>query len=220
MSSPLPTQTLQPPLIYLITSGETSALTASASDEFARVLLLVEAAVAAKVDLLQIREKQLNARTLYELSAAAARITKDSSTKLLINDRADIAAAAGADGVHLTTSSLPTRAVREAFGDEMLIGVSTHSLAEAIARRNGGDFVVYGPVFQTTSKQQYGAPLGIDKLAEVCAALAPFPVLALGGVSLMNIKDCMAAGASGIAAIGMFSDANRLGDVVNRIRGE
>ena len=183
------------------------------------MLRLVEAAVAAQVDLLQIREKQLSAKALYELATSAVRITRGSETKLLINDRADIAAATGADSVHLTTSSLPVRVVRQAFGDEMFIGVSTHSLAEAKAARDGrADFVVYGPVFETGSKSEYGEPVGVDNLSEVCSALAPFPVLALGGITVEKVAECMQAGASGIAGISMFQEPRELADVVNRIR--
>ena len=219
MPSQLLTPASRPPLIYLITSGETSAQTTPATEDFARVLRLVEAAVDAKIDLLQIREKQLTGKTLYELALTAARITKGTKTKLLINDRADVAVAAGADGVHLTTSSIRSEIVRQAFGEELLIGASTHSLAEVlVARAGGADFVVYGPIFKTGSKVEYGEPVGLDDLARVGPQLAPFPVLALGGITVERAADCMRAGASGIAAIGMLQDPQKLADVVNRIR--
>jgi len=183
------------------------------------VLRLVEAAVAAKLDLVQIREKQLSARVLYQLSTSAAAITSGSTTRLLINDRADIAAATGADGVHLTSQSLPPDIVRCTFGPEILIGVSTHSLeSAAAASRNGADFIVCGPVFDTLSKRQYGKPLGLAMLKEITSALAPFPVLALGGVTLDNAGDCVDAGAAGIAAIRFLNDRSRLGRIVKEIR--
>lgn len=219
MPSQLLTPPSRPPLIYLITSGETSAQTTPATEDFARVLRLIEAAVAAKIDLLQIREKQLTGKTLYELALSAARITKGSKTKLLINDRTDVAVSAGADGVHLATSSIRSEIVRQAFGEELLIGASTHSLAEALAARAGGaDFVVYGPIFETSSKIEYGEPVGLDGLARISSHLAPFPVLALGGITVDRVADCMRAGASGIAAISMLQDLQKLADVVNRIR--
>jgi thiamine-phosphate pyrophosphorylase len=206
------------PLLYLITSGATSALTTPATEDFASVLHLVQAAVTAGVDLVQIREKNLSANVLYQLSASAARITSGSATRLLINDRSDIAAAAGADGVHLTTESLPANVVRRMFGDEFLIGVSTHSAHQAIiARQNGADFVVFGPVFETPSKTQYGAPLGISNLQDVCAQLSPFPVLALGGLTIDRVADCLQAGARGVAGITMFSNPDTLPQVVNAI---
>jgi thiamine-phosphate pyrophosphorylase len=175
--------------------------------------------VAAEIDLLQIREKNLSASVLYELSARAARVTSGSATRLLINDRPDIAAAAGAEGVHLTTHSLPADVVRRTFGDDFLIGVSTHSAREAsIARGAGANFVVFGPVFETASKAEYGAPQGLTKLEKVSLGLSPFPVLALGGLTVSNVPACLDAGAQGIAAIRMFGDPEKLSDVVSAIR--
>jgi thiamine-phosphate pyrophosphorylase len=207
------------PIIYLITSGQTSIRTTPATEDFLSVLNLVEAAVATDIDLVQIREKNLTARVLYTLSARAAEITRASATRLLVNDRADIASSAGADGVHLTTRSLPTEIIRRTFGADFLIGVSTHSLEEAKAAREArADFVVFGPIFQTPAKDDYGAPMGLQKLTQVASELKPFPVLALGGVTIGNAADCMRAGAQGIAAIRMLNDPGRLGDIVNEIR--
>jgi thiamine-phosphate pyrophosphorylase len=161
----------------------------------------------------------LTAKALYELTEAAARLTGKSSTRLLVNDRADIAASAGADGVHLRTDSLNPRVVRRTFGEQFLIGASTHSLSEAsMARDEGADFVVLGPIFDTSSKLQYGLPLGLDLLSKAASALAPFPVLALGGVNPLNAADCIRAGASGMAAIRMLNDPLQLQSVVNEVR--
>jgi thiamine-phosphate pyrophosphorylase len=183
------------------------------------LLQLISAAVSCQVDLVQIREKQLTARTLFELAVAAARFTRAGNTKLLINDRADIAAASGADGVHLTTRSLPPDVVRQTFGEGMLIGVSTHSLDEAVsARQNGADFIVFGPIFETGSKKVYGAPVGLNELKRICGALSPFPVLALGGVSISNAAPCIHAGARGLAGITMLNNPKTLADVVTEIR--
>lgn len=165
----------------------------------------MEAVVAAGIPLVQLREKSLTARVLYELTTRAASIAKGSTTRLLVNDRFDIARAAGADGVHLTTHSLPAAIVRQICGNDFLIGVSTHSLEEALnARAAGANFVVFGPVFETPSKQLYGAPQGLEKLREVTNALHGFPVLAIGGINLDNTADCLTAGASGIAGISLF----------------
>jgi thiamine-phosphate pyrophosphorylase len=206
-------------LIYLITSGETTAQTTPAAEDFSSVLQLVQAAVVARIDLVQIREKNLSASVLYQLASSAAGITKGSATKLLINDRSDIAAASGADGVHLTTSSLPTAVVRQTFGDDFLIGVSTHSLEEArLARKGGADFAVFGPVFEAASKKDFGEPPGLTGLARVCSELSPFPVLALGGVMIGNVAECIRAGARGVAAIRMLQQPVRLADVAEEIR--
>ena len=206
-------------LIYLITSGETTAQTTPAAEDFSSVLQLVQAAVVARIDLVQIREKNLSASVLYQLASSAAGITKGSATKLLINDRSDIAATAGADGVHLTTSSLPTAVVRQTFGDGFLIGVSTHSLDEArLARQAGADFAVFGPVFETASNKEFGEPPGLTGLARVCSELSAFPILALGGVTIGNVAECIRAGARGVAAIRMLQQPAQLADVVEEIR--
>ena len=199
------------PIIYPITSGKTSPQTTPDDPQFSEILRLVRAAVDADVPLVQIREKSLHARVLYELVARAAEITRGSKTRLLVNDRSDIARAAGADGVHLTTQSLPAEVVRNIFGAEFLIGVSTHSLDEARAARAGGaDFVVFGPVFETESKRAYGKPQGLDKLAEVARELGEFPVVAIGGITLDNVDECFQAGARGIAAIRLLNDKENL----------
>jgi thiamine-phosphate pyrophosphorylase len=167
----------------------------------------VEAAVAAEISLVQLREKSLSARVLYELAMRAAATTRGSKTQLLVNDRFDIARAAGADGVQLTTSSLPAKVVRSICGDDFLIGVSTHSVEEALnARSDGAGFIVFGPVFDTESKRAFGEPQGLRKLTEVTKALAGFPVIAIGGIDLDNAAGCFRAGASGIAAIGLFTN--------------
>ncbi|HEV2914129.1 MAG TPA: thiamine phosphate synthase [Pyrinomonadaceae bacterium] len=205
-----------PPIIYLITSGETNP----ASEDFERLRTLCEAAVAARVSLIQLREKNLSARSLFELSVGLARLTRGSDTRLLVNDRADIARAAGADGVHLTTRSLDPLIVRRAFGDDFLIGVSTHSLAEARAARDLGaaDFATFGPVFDTPSKRAYGPPVGPDRLREAARSLVPFPLVALGGITRANAREALRAGAYGIAAIRLFDDAHALQEIVSTIR--
>ena len=202
---------LPKPILYLITRGATAEATTAASKEFQDILDQVSAAVAAGVQLIQLREKKLTARVLFELTARAAEITHATSTRLLVNDRADVASGAGADGVHLTTRSLEPKIVRRTFGDGFLIGASTHSVAEATNARGGGaDFVVFGPIFSTPSKEEYGSSLGVDRLAEVAAELAAFPVLALGGISIDNARECLRAGATGIAGISLFSAPSNL----------
>ena len=194
------------PIIYPITSGK-------------NILELVEAAVAARVPLFQIREKQLSGRALYELTTRALEITRGTETRLLINDRSDIASAAGASGVHLTTQSLPASVVRNIYGPEFLIGVSTHSREEALAAQAGGaDFIVFGPVFETESKREFGEPQGLERLQELTSELRDFPVVAIGGIALDNVEACFAAGASGVAAIRLLNDAGGMVSVVEVIR--
>lgn len=139
--------------------------------------------------------------------------------KVLVNDRFDVALAAGAAGVHLTSQSLSTQIVRKTCGEQFIIGVSTHSVSEVRAARDGGaDFVVFGPVFETESKRGFGPPQGLAQLEMVVRDVAPFPVLALGGVAPENVVDSFSVGASGVAAIGMFDETESLEETVATIR--
>jgi thiamine-phosphate pyrophosphorylase len=207
------------PITYLITSGQTILKTTPDSDEFSNILQLIEAAVAAELSLVQIREKQLSARVLYELVVRCAELTRGTRTRLLVNDRVDIALTAQADGVHLTSQSMPAAVVRPLCPRDFLIDVSTHSLAEANAAREGGaDFVLFGPVFETESKRLFGPPQGLERLREVTSELRPLPVVAIGGVSVENAIECFHAGASGVAAIRLFGDASVLSERICAIR--
>jgi thiamine-phosphate pyrophosphorylase len=194
-------------------------LTTHAGDDFRSLLALIARAVAARVTLIQLREKHLTALALYELATAAAHLSRGSATRILVNDRADIARASGCDGVHLTTSSLDARDVRRAFGEEFLIGVSTHTLSKARAARDGGaDFAVFGPVFDTPSKRAYGPAVGLEALRESARDLSPFPLVALGGVSSENAADVLGAGAAGVAGIRFFADGQNLTRLVHLIK--
>jgi thiamine-phosphate pyrophosphorylase len=198
---------LSKPILYLITRGATTEATTAAAPEFTQILNQISAAVAAGIDLIQIREKQLTARVLFELVSESRKLTRGSQTRLLVNDRADIAVGASADGVHLTTQSLDAATIRKTFGEQLLIGASTHSLDEVkAARDSGADFAVFGPVFETESKIGFGSPKGLEELSQVVRAVRSFPVLALGGVSRLNAAGCLAAGAQGIAGISLFDD--------------
>ncbi len=159
---------------------------------------------------IQIREKDLSARALLELARFAVAETRATSTRIFINDRLDVALAANAAGVHLGEKSLPLESVvewRRSSGRlDFRIGVSCHSLESArAAGRGGADYIFFGPLYATPSKAAFGAPQGVERLREVCAALE-IPVLAIGGVNLQNAEDCIAAGAAGIAAIRLFQD--------------
>jgi thiamine-phosphate pyrophosphorylase len=171
----------------------------------------IRQAVAAGADWIQIREKDLDARSLVELARFAAAETRATSVRVLVNDRLDVALAASAAGVHLGEKSLPLDVVtewRRSTGRlDFLIGVSCHSLESArAAERSGADYIFFGPVFATPSKAAFGPPQGIERLREVCASV-DVPVLAIGGVNLENARACVAAGAAGVAAIRLFQDA-------------
>ena len=210
---------LTKPITYLITDGRTTRETTAASAEFTRLFALVGACVLARVSLVQLREKQMRPRVLYELTRRAADLTRGSETRLLDNDRADIALAAGADGVHLTARSLDPLVVRDISPRGFLVGVSTHSLEEArAASASDADFAVYGPVFDTPSKEAYGAPLGLESLREAARRVAPFPLIALGGITRARIPQAIEAGARGVAGIRLFGDESELDAVVKELR--
>jgi thiamine-phosphate pyrophosphorylase len=171
----------------------------------------IRRAVAAGTDWIQVREKDLEARALVELVRFASAEAVKTSTRVLVNDRLDVALAANAAGVHLGEKSMPLEAVtewrRSAGRSDFQIGVSCHSLESArAAERGGADYIFFGPVFATPSKASFGAPQGIERLREICASVK-IPVLAIGGVNLENARACIAAGAQGIAAIRLFQDA-------------
>lgn len=208
---------------HLLRSQQSSGAAPSAD-----LLVRIESAVAAGVDRIQIREKDLPARELLELTRraiAATRQEADAHTRVIVNDRLDVAIAAGAAGVHLGGDSIP---VAEAIQwcragnapPDFLVGASCHDLQEAVAvERAGGNYIFFGPVYETPAKMKFGAPQGVDKLAEVCRSVQ-VPVLAIGGIDEKNAGTCLRAGAAGIAAIRLFQqppDAASLGGLVSRL---
>jgi thiamine-phosphate pyrophosphorylase len=177
-----------------------------------------QAAVEAGVDLIQLREKDLASRELLSLAESAVGISRESNTRIVVNDRLDIALAVGAHGVHLGGQSAPPEAVRRYVDNDFLVGVSCHSMEEALrAEAGGADYILLGPVFVTPSKLQYGPPLGLNKLSEVANRIT-IPVLALGGITVERVRSCLEAGATGIAAIRLFQESPSVADRVRQLR--
>lgn len=167
----------------------------------------LEALRSAGVEGAQLREKDLTDLELLKLTASA-RAAMGAATTLLVNGRLDIALAAGADGVHLTSTGLPVAALRQRFGARPVIGRSTHHLDEIRAARDGGaDYVTFGPVWATPGKEDFGEPCGPRGLAR--AVELGLPVLALGGVTIERLAAVANCGAAGAAGIRVFLDTER-----------
>jgi thiamine-phosphate pyrophosphorylase len=161
--------------------------------------------LAAGVEWIQIREKDLSARALFELVDAAVKLPNPHNSKIIVNTRVDVAIACGAAGVHLPSGSPPAQVWRRpGFLVDFLIGVSCHSVEDVRqAETEGADYVVFGPVFPPRSKIAHTDPRGLEDLRRAAAAVR-IPVLALGGVTRENSAACVSAGAAGVAAISMF----------------
>jgi thiamine-phosphate pyrophosphorylase len=209
------------PILCYVTDRNSLAASAGPARE-AALIERVRNAAAAGVDWIQVREKDLEARPLFDLVSAGIAAVRGSAAKLLINDRLDVAWAAGADGVHLGENSLPigevVRAKRRAGPENFLVGASSHSPeAAARAAHEGADYIFFGPVFATPSKAAFGAPQGLARLAEVCRGVS-IPVLAIGGITAENAAACLEAGAAGIAAIRLFQETSDLAALAGKLR--
>jgi len=218
------------PILCYVTDRK--ALAPANSDQNEALLNRIRMAAGAGIDWIQIREKDLSAKELSSLTRDVVAQTKQINerngklTRIIVNDRVDVALSENSGGVHLGGHSLPVHHVCKwlaakpdlAEHDKFLVGVSCHSVqAAAIAAGGGADYIFFGPVFATPSKASFGAPQGLRRLAEVCAAVS-IPVLAIGGITRNNASDCYAAGAGGIVAIRLFQDAKDPGSEVADLR--
>jgi thiamine-phosphate pyrophosphorylase len=185
------------PLIYCVTNLIGGA-SRQAPDAFLQLLLH------SGVDLIQLREKAASDHLAFSWLQSLLRARKRGGPGILINTRMDMAAAAGADGIHLSSAAIPVSRVRDCLGSGFLIGKSVHSLQEAVRScEDGVDYLFFGPIFETPSKAQWGAPQGLMKLREVCRSV-PLPVFGIGGIHPGNASAVIEQGACGIAAIGWF----------------
>ncbi len=164
----------------------------------------------------QLRARDATGRDLLATARALRQVVSRAGQLLLVNDRIDVALAAGADGVHLPSAGVPPGDARVLVGKGRLVAVSCHSAADVLRARDGGaDFVTFGPVFDTPSKRRYGAPVGLDRLREACAL--GLPIVGLGGVDASNAAAVSAAGAFGVAAIRAWLDASDPGAAVRKL---
>jgi thiamine-phosphate pyrophosphorylase len=225
------------PILCYVTDRESLSVSereapAGLDAKSARLVDKIAAIAAAGVDWVHIREKDLPARQLADLTREtiarirAAGSVQATAARVIVNDRLDVAIAEGADGVHLGEASLPVadaagwvkRANSGVAGSKFSIGASCHSLECAKAAvRDGADYIFFGPVFATPSKAKFGEPQGVRKLAAVCGAV-DVPVIAIGGITLENAGDCVSAGAAGIAAIRLLQDAADPSQIVSTLK--
>jgi len=211
------------PVLCYVTDRRNLSVPAGGSAESSLVAKIAPLA-AAGVDWVQLREKDLSGRGLAAVTREA--VARRSAARIIVNDRLDVAISEGAGGVHLGESGLSVAEVVRWAGSrfsirsrgDFLIGASCHSQEGAkAAASDGADYIFFGPVFATPSKAQFGGPQGVKKLAAVCNAVS-VPVIAIGGITLKNAVECIAAGAAGIAAIRLFQDANDPAQIVSSLK--
>lgn len=188
------------PLVCLVTDRRRLTPNAADDEQLRRLGEQVRAAIDAGIDLIQIRERDLDGGRLVEAVGAVTDYAAGTASRVFVNDRADVAAAAGAAGVHLRGDAAPIARWRTAYPN-LLVGKSVHSTGDAAAHSDA-DYLWFGHVFASTSKRDV-PPAGLVALRD-CAAAVSGPVVAIGGVSAANASSCVAAGAAGIAAIGAF----------------
>lgn len=160
------------------------------------------------VKAIQLREKQMPAGELLRIARDIKIKVNPKKTKIIVNDRIDIAILAGLSGVHSVTNGIPAESIRK-FCSGKISGKSVHSATEAIqAEKDGFDYVLFGPVFRTPAKVKYGKPQGLKKLNDLCSKIK-LPVFAVGGMNPGRAKKCIDAGAYGVAAIrDLFNTSN------------
>jgi len=168
---------------------------------------VVQKACEAGVQAVQLREKDLSGKALCELAHQIREVTTRFGVRLFINGRPDVAKVIAADGVHCPEEGFPPSAVRQ-YWSQFSIGVSVHSLEAAKkAEKEGADFLLFGPVFFTPSKEEYGKPQGTDRLKKICESTS-IPVFAVGGVTPAKVSECLQAGAYGVAGISALMEAD------------
>jgi thiamine-phosphate pyrophosphorylase len=161
----------------------------------------VEAAIAGGATLIQVREKNVSSREFYRSAQRIHAVTQKYRVPLIVNDRADIALAVHAEGLHIGQSDLDLSVARRLLGPDAVIGVSAGNIDSALAAQAGGaDYIGAGPVFSTATKTDGGDPLGLEALGRLCQAVT-IPVAAIGGITARNFNSVLAAGVDGVCVI-------------------
>jgi len=165
------------------------------------LLSVLAQALKAGSPVIHLRERDLCAKELLALADEIRHLAGPRGSQLVINDRLDVALSVEGAGVHLRSDSLPLPVARRLMGAHRLLGVSVHSVSEAVqAEAGGADYIVFGPVYETPSKHMYGPPLGLSRLEEAVRAVR-VPVIGIGGVTAARARDMRSAGAFGVAVI-------------------
>ncbi len=171
-------------------------------------------AIAAGLPAIQLRERDVPTGELLSLGREVHALAAPCAVPLIINDRVDLVLALKVDGVHLRSDSLPVSSARRLLGPDRLIGISTHSVEEVRrANRDGADYIIFGPIFDTPSKRSFGPPFGLDLLAAVCHE-STVPIFAIGGITCERVRDVRRAGAHGVAVIGALLTHDDIGEAV------
>jgi len=169
--------------------------------------------------MIQIRERQFDDRSLLHFASEVIAAVRPAGTRVLLNERTDIALACGADGVHLKSDAPLVRDARRIVPEGFLIGRSVHSDAEAVEVQAAGgcDYLFFGTVFRSPSKLDDHPLAGLEGLRRTCGAVA-LPVIAIGGISVTRVREIRAAGAAGVAAISLFAEATDIAGVTAAVR--
>jgi thiamine-phosphate pyrophosphorylase len=179
----------------------------------------VQKLIAGGAELIQLRDKHASPREFYKQAVECVRIAHDQNVRIIVNDRADIALAAKADGVHLGQDDMPPEKARVLLGDKAIIGFSTHSVEQAkLAARLPIDYIAIGPIFATKTKENPDPIVGLDGLRDVKTTVGNLPVVAIGGIDESNLHEVFAAGADSAAMIGTIaSDAEQIASQMARL---
>ena len=191
------------PRVYPITDANLSGLSHAEQ---------VDRLIAGGATLIQLRDKHAAPRDFYCQAEAALQIARKHNVRLIINDRVDVALALRADGVHLGQTDMPVEAARRLLGEGVIVGISTHNLAQAeLAANMPVDYVAFGPIFKTSTKENADPIAGLEALRVVRATAGTLPVVAIGGITLANAEEAWKAGADAVSSIAaLVSDPSRI----------
>jgi thiamine-phosphate pyrophosphorylase len=201
------------PKVYPITDTNLSGLSHAEQ---------VDRLIAGGATLIQLRDKHAAPRDFYRQAEAARQIARKHDVRLIINDRLDVALALGADGVHLGQTDIPVEAARCLLGERAIIGISTHNLAQAeLAATMPVDYVAFGPIFKTSTKENPDPIAGLEVLRAVRTIVGALPLVAIGGITLANAEEAWRAGADAVSSIAaLVSDASRISKNMRQMLGK